>query len=438
MTRLRGIPLLLLALAMAAPAAQKKPDPKKDDKKQDAKKPDQKKKKPPPKAPTKPDNATWLDKRKGSWYFLHTPEKYTRKEKYPLIVLTRAGGRDAKNDLKNWAPLAKTDRVFLAALDLHKDYKGDKLKPQIDMLAKILKEYPAIERRSLVLLGVSGGANEALNITASYPRLFAATIVLSPDKYPDITKVKPAGPAISKAYTPIFLTVDDKNKKAVEAYAKAKKDFARKHLRFIPQRAEGVGGGKASEDELKFTRKVLLEKCYSKAKRAQVVAALREADRKEREKKAAEAAKLAAADKPKPEPKTNGGATAKPPPKGAPEPMDPDDLLEKARGYDEEGKYADAFRAYARLAKENPDSDYAREAERRIKKLRDDPNLAKAIADAEAGGEARSMLTRARNFAMGKITDKAIPEYEKIILRFPGTTYADSAQRELDKLQAKE
>jgi hypothetical protein len=431
MTRLRWIPAVLLALAVASPAAQKKPD----DKKQDAKKQDNKKKAK-PKAPTKPENATWLDKNKGSWYVLYTPEGYTTKEKYPLVVLTKSsrhGG--AQQDIKNWMPVAKSDRIFLAALELPRDYQGDKTSALTDMVVKILKETPTIDRRCVMLLGAGSGANEVLSIVASRPRLFAAAIALSPDKYPDMKKIQAEGPALSRSYTPIYLTVDPKSKDAVDAFKDAHREFARKRLRLIPQKAEGVGGGKASEDELKFTRKVLESK-YPSSKRAQILAARREAERKEREREAAEAAKVAAAQKT--EPKASGDTAPAEPEKKPEKRMDPDDLLEVAREHDADRRFAEAYKAYARLAKENPDSDYSRVAEARIKELKADPRLAKAIADAEVGTEARSLLARARNFANAKMNDKAIPEFQKIIAKFPGTSYAEQAQRELDNLQGNE
>jgi len=440
MIRRCSIPILLLALATALSAAQQKPaaDKKADPKKADPKKADPKKAQK-PKAPTKPDNATWLDKNKGSWYILHTPEGFTTREKYPLIVLTpssRHGG--IGQDVKNWLPLAKTHGVFLAALELPRDYKDNKQKAQADMVVKILKENSAIERRSVALLGVGGGANEVLSITAAHPRLFSAAIALSPDKYPDISKVTPGGPSLSRSYTPIFLTVDPKSKESVTAFVDARKEFGKKRLHLVPQKAEGVAGGKASEDELRFVNKILLEKCYSRSKRSEVVAALRKSEAEQKAKEAAEKAKIAATEKPKEAPASEGPASPKPESKDEPKKMDPDDLLEKAREYDDGGKYLEAFNAYARLAKENPDSDYSRVAEARMKEFKQDPKLAQAIADAEVGGEARSLLTRARNFAMGKMLDKAVPEYEKIIQKFPGTTYAEAAQRELDRLKGKE
>jgi hypothetical protein len=248
-------------------------------------------------------------------------------------------------------------------------------------------------------------------------------------------KVKAEGPALSRSYTPIYLTVDPKSKDSVKALMDAHKEFARRRLRLTPHKAEGAGGGKASEDELKFTRKILESK-YPSSKRAEILAARRKAELEEQKKRAAEAAKIAAAQKA--EPKTNGATPPAEPEKKGEERMDPDDLLDDAREHDANGKFAEAYKAYARLAKENPDSDYSRVAEARIKELKADSRLAKAIADAEVGAEARSLLARARNFANARMNDKAIPEFQKIIAKFPGTSYADQAQRELERLQGNE
>jgi len=269
MFRHKWFVVVLVALSTAAYAARRPPKPK-------------------------PKSGRWLNQRDGLWYLLHLPKPYDANAKYPLLVVTPYRDDYASQAFGRWLPTAKLDQIFLATLNFQPGTKVNRTKSLWDMVHAVCKQYPNIDRRSLMVLGVEGGANAILSFVATYPRVFDLAITLNPTSYPDITKIKPTGPRLTRSNTTVHLTFDPKNKKLFPKLVEARKQFRRRGTRIRPTRATLQGSGIPSPEEEKLALKLLHDN-YSPAKHKQLAAVWQKQADKRRKQKEAEALKIAKA-----------------------------------------------------------------------------------------------------------------------------------------------
>lgn len=406
MMRARWWVVVLLALAATATAAKR-----------------------PPKA--KPKGADWLDQKKHLWYRLHVPKPYDPKTRYPLLVTTAYRDDRAEESFKNWEDEAQLDQIFLATLNFPSGFKGDRQKALLDMIRKIAKERESIDLRHLVLLGAGTGADSALEFIAAYPRVFATAIVLNPQRFPDLSKLKPGGPRLAGSTPRVYFTYDPKATKLRAKVSETLRQLRRRHLLVRTESATPEGAGKASPEEHALALKAL-RRAYSPQRREMLAEAWRAEAEKARKKKEEEARKLAearAALEGRPKPGTQAQPTTE-------EPQDPDSLWLKANKLQNEKKnYAAAIEVYEKLLAIAPESAYAPEARKRIDALKSDPQIRRAIADQSAGRECKKWLSLAANYQRAGLNDKAVIYYKKIIDGHPDSSFATTAREALDKLQ---
>ena len=69
--------------------------------------------------------------------------------------------------------------------------------------------------------------------------------------------------------------------------------------------------------------------------------------------------------------------------------------------------------------------------------LRSEPQIKVLLADAEAEEKASPLLNMARNYRLAGKNDLAADSYRQIIAKFPDTTFAQTARRELDALEGR-
>ncbi len=379
----------------------------------------------------KPKNGLWLDQKKSLWYLLHVPKPYDPKVRYPLLVATAWRGDRAAESYKHWVEAARLDQIFLATLSSPRSYKGDKAGDLLKMVEKICKEYDNIDRKHLVLVGVDNGATDALKFLATYPHVFAAALVLNPNSYPDLSKIKPKGPRLVGSTPKVVLSYDPKNK---EQFPKIRGVISQLGRRRLSVHREGIvpeGAGVPAEDEKKLALKVL-RSTYSSERRTMLAAAWQGEADKIRKQKEEERKKLAAARaeiEGKPKPGTEPTRVGK-------QPEDPDSLWLKANALQNQKKdYAAAIEVYEKLLEVAPKSDYATEARKRIAALRNDPSVRQAIADQDAGGECRKWLSLAANYARAGMNDKALVYYNKVIETHPDSSFATTAREAVKKLK---
>ena len=408
MFRHKWFVVVLVALSTAAYAARRPPNPK-------------------------PQSGRWLNQKDGLWYLLQLPKPYDADAKYPLLVVTPYRDDFASQAFGQWLPTAKLDQIFLATLNFQPGTKVDRTKSLWEMVHAVCKQYPNIDRRSLMVLGVEGGANAILSFVATYPRVFDLAMAFNPTAYPDITKVKPTGPRLASSNTTVYLTFDPKNKTLFPKLAEAIKQFRRRGTRIKHTRATLQGSGIPSPEEEKLALK-LLRANYSSAKRKQLAAVWQKQADERRKQKEAEALKIAKA-RAELEGKPLPGAK-KPEEVAKEEAADPDTLWLKANEFQNEKKdYAAAIEVYHKLIEIAPKSDYAREAAKRIGTLKKDPSVRRSIADAGAGTECKRWLSLAKNFMRAGRNDKAIAELNRVVAKYPDSSFAAEARKHLGKLK---
>jgi len=115
-------------------------------------------------------------------------------------------------------------------------------------------------------------------------------------------------------------------------------------------------------------------------------------------------------------------------------------LNDRAADLEEDDYYTDAKRVYEEVVKEYKDTDAAKEAKRRLKRIQRDKAIQKKIAERRAGERAVRWLDIGDRFAALELYDEAREHYEQLIEEHPGTTPAARAKerlRQLPKAQAK-
>jgi len=399
-----------------------------------------------------------------SYYFLDVPEGADAKESLPLVVLAQNAPGQAKQTFDTWVPRLKADHILVACLNVPQGAL-DQTEFRIPrMVEEIHKKYE-VDTRRMVLVGAGAAAQDVMKFVAAHPDYFAKAIALSPNGFPDLPKkfsggrrtelivTMPKPPAKGKEAPKTEKRDKDTIKAEKDAAAKEKQEnkkiavcleTLRSRVKFTGKQGEGFGVGGVSDKEKDIAIDTI-RTCYSDAKRAQIAAALKPAEgektpkEEKEEKKGKESPKKPKTEEGTTEPaqKTETGKEATQAPVEA---KSADELLEEANKLEQDQKYGPALRVYERLAKLKPGSDYERVALKKAEELRKNPlvrqSLADEAADKAAGGEPKRWLSAGRNFVGSKMPDKAAAEFKKIISKYPDTSYATEARKELEHLDA--
>lgn len=102
-------------------------------------------------------------------------------------------------------------------------------------------------------------------------------------------------------------------------------------------------------------------------------------------------------------------------------------LLAQARDALEQKRYAAAAAALDALLGRYAEAEQAAEARKLRDQLAADPAAALALRDAAAKGEAERLLSLGESFRRNGLPDKALAEYQKVLAKFPDTTFARTA-----------
>jgi hypothetical protein len=101
----------------------------------------------------------------------------------------------------------------------------------------------------------------------------------------------------------------------------------------------------------------------------------------------------------------------------------------------ESGDYLKALAALKSVARKYKGTSAAEKATARVAELEGDEEIARKIRDMEAEKFSKRVLAMGRNYAKNGMTDKARAEFQKIIDKYPESTFAEEAKQELEKLK---
>jgi poly(3-hydroxybutyrate) depolymerase len=113
-------------------------------------------------------------------YYLFVPDKLSKEQPVPLLLLLHGSGRNGFSLVDKWKDLAKKERIILLAPDslntqmwMTSDDGPDFLH---DLISELLTKYP-IDPHRLYMFGHSGGASFALYMALYESEYFAATAI---------------------------------------------------------------------------------------------------------------------------------------------------------------------------------------------------------------------------------------------------------------------
>ena len=109
--------------------------------------------------------------------------------------------------------------------------------------------------------------------------------------------------------------------------------------------------------------------------------------------------------------------------------------LADARHLRDDGKEDEAYARFQQVAKDYAGTPAGAEAADAVSAFQSDAKFIRRMKDRAAEPQARPALNLADNYRSAGRIDQAIKKYRQVIDQFPGTTFAETAQAELDKLQ---
>jgi len=115
--------------------------------------------------------------------------------------------------------------------------------------------------------------------------------------------------------------------------------------------------------------------------------------------------------------------------------------LVKAEELDKAARYPEAAKAYSEIMVKYPGSVQALKSKLRLKAMKADEEIAKAIKDSAksaADVECPRMLIMARNYAMNRMYPQARGLYRKLIKKYPKSDYAAQAGEALKEIEEEE
>ena len=109
-------------------------------------------------------------------------------------------------------------------------------------------------------------------------------------------------------------------------------------------------------------------------------------------------------------------------------------LNDRALILEEDGFYVMARELYQRVIDKYEDTDAAKEAEKAIERINNDPEIQKSIAERRAAEEAVRWYHIAEHYATFHATEEARSYFDRIIKEHPDSNIAERAKRQLAKL----
>ena len=108
--------------------------------------------------------------------------------------------------------------------------------------------------------------------------------------------------------------------------------------------------------------------------------------------------------------------------------------VDRAADLEEDEYYLDATRLYEETIEEYEDTDAAKEAKRRLRRIQRDDEIQKKIAVRRATDEAIRWLDIADHYATAELYAEARDKYEALIKKHSDTTAARRAKQRLTEL----
>jgi thiol-disulfide isomerase/thioredoxin len=109
--------------------------------------------------------------------------------------------------------------------------------------------------------------------------------------------------------------------------------------------------------------------------------------------------------------------------------------LAAAQALQAEKKDEQAYAKFKAITKQYAKSPAAATAAEAVAVYEKDPAFVKRANETAAGGKAKGMLSLAQTFARSYKTEQARKKYQEVIDQFPGTSYADTAKKEMAALK---
>jgi tetratricopeptide (TPR) repeat protein len=99
-----------------------------------------------------------------------------------------------------------------------------------------------------------------------------------------------------------------------------------------------------------------------------------------------------------------------------------------------DGSHEQAYVRFRELVKRFPATPAATTAAEAVKKYEQDPSFAQRANEVAAAGKAKGVLSLAQNYRTAGRREQARAKYQEVIDQFPGTSYAQTAAKELAAL----
>jgi len=112
------------------------------------------------------------------------------------------------------------------------------------------------------------------------------------------------------------------------------------------------------------------------------------------------------------------------------------EALAKADELYKSKQYANALKEYEKIAKAQKDSEVGKKAQAKIAKIKADSKIMAGITEAKAKKKCEDWLDMARTLVKSDKESEAAKYYKQIIDEYPDTSYAETAKRELAKLES--
>ena len=109
-------------------------------------------------------------------------------------------------------------------------------------------------------------------------------------------------------------------------------------------------------------------------------------------------------------------------------------LLAAAQEAVSQKRYAAAVASLDTIAKRYGDTEQAAEAKELRDKLAADPNVAAGLKEAGVRGEAERYLSLGDTYRRNKMLDKARAEYQKVVAKYPDTSFAQTAKERIAEI----
>jgi len=106
-------------------------------------------------------------------------------------------------------------------------------------------------------------------------------------------------------------------------------------------------------------------------------------------------------------------------------------LLAKAQEDVQQKRFVAAVECLETILKRYADTEEAAEARKLRQQIDGNPEAARAIRDAQARSEAQGILSMGDSFRRNRMPQKALAEYEKVLAKFPDTTFARMAKERI-------